>query len=305
MCGVFGIHANDRDVARLAYFGLFALQHRGQESAGIAVSDQRPAHRRCATSASSPRSSTSRSCAACAARPRSATRATRPPARRTGRTRSRSSTTAGRGRSRSATTATSRTPTKLREELAERGVKLGSTSDTEVIAALISSDEAPLEEAVANTMRQARGRLLGRRALGGDAARLPRPVRLPPALPRPDPRGLGGRLRDVRARPRRRRVRARGRARRARRDRRRRLPRDAGDADRGRAARSASSSSSTSRGPTRSSTASRCTARACAWASGSRGRRRWRPTSCCRSPTRARPPRSASRARPGSRSARG
>ncbi|MGZ4395517.1 MAG: amidophosphoribosyltransferase, partial [Gaiellaceae bacterium] len=39
MCGVFGIHANDRDVARLAYFGLFALQHRGQESAGIAVSD--------------------------------------------------------------------------------------------------------------------------------------------------------------------------------------------------------------------------------------------------------------------------
>ena len=37
MCGVFGIHAPGRDVARLTYFGLHALQHRGQESAGIAV----------------------------------------------------------------------------------------------------------------------------------------------------------------------------------------------------------------------------------------------------------------------------
>src|SRR5947209_12632831 len=40
MCGVFGVRAPDRDVARLAYFGLFALQHRGQESAGIAVSEE-------------------------------------------------------------------------------------------------------------------------------------------------------------------------------------------------------------------------------------------------------------------------
>src|SRR5438034_7818123 len=40
MCGVFGIRSDARDVARLAYFGLFALQHRGQESAGIAVSDR-------------------------------------------------------------------------------------------------------------------------------------------------------------------------------------------------------------------------------------------------------------------------
>ncbi|HEX2506560.1 MAG TPA: hypothetical protein VHK22_10175, partial [Gaiellaceae bacterium] len=39
MCGVLGIRAPERDVARLAYFGLFALQHRGQESAGIAVAD--------------------------------------------------------------------------------------------------------------------------------------------------------------------------------------------------------------------------------------------------------------------------
>ena len=38
-CGLFGVWAPGEDVARLAYFGLYALQHRGQESAGIAVSD--------------------------------------------------------------------------------------------------------------------------------------------------------------------------------------------------------------------------------------------------------------------------
>jgi amidophosphoribosyltransferase len=36
-CGVFGIVAPDHDVSRLAYFALYALQHRGQESAGIAT----------------------------------------------------------------------------------------------------------------------------------------------------------------------------------------------------------------------------------------------------------------------------
>ncbi|MBD5635144.1 MAG: amidophosphoribosyltransferase [Candidatus Eremiobacteraeota bacterium] len=38
-CGVVGIYAPGNEVARHAYFGLYALQHRGQESAGIAVSD--------------------------------------------------------------------------------------------------------------------------------------------------------------------------------------------------------------------------------------------------------------------------
>ena len=38
-CGVFGIYAPGEDVARLTFFALFALQHRGQESAGIATTD--------------------------------------------------------------------------------------------------------------------------------------------------------------------------------------------------------------------------------------------------------------------------
>ncbi len=38
-CGVFGVYAPNEDVARLTFFALFALQHRGQESTGIATSD--------------------------------------------------------------------------------------------------------------------------------------------------------------------------------------------------------------------------------------------------------------------------
>jgi amidophosphoribosyltransferase len=41
MCGIFGVHSRGLDVANLTYFGLFALQHRGQESAGIAVGNGR------------------------------------------------------------------------------------------------------------------------------------------------------------------------------------------------------------------------------------------------------------------------
>ncbi len=38
-CGVFGVWAPSEDVAKLTYYGLYALQHRGQEAAGMAVSD--------------------------------------------------------------------------------------------------------------------------------------------------------------------------------------------------------------------------------------------------------------------------
>jgi amidophosphoribosyltransferase len=40
-CGVFGVWAPGEDVSKMTYFGLYALQHRGQESAGIAVSNGR------------------------------------------------------------------------------------------------------------------------------------------------------------------------------------------------------------------------------------------------------------------------
>lgn len=43
-CGVFGIYAPGEDVAKLTYFGLYALQHRGQESAGIAAFDGETVH---------------------------------------------------------------------------------------------------------------------------------------------------------------------------------------------------------------------------------------------------------------------
>ena len=43
-CGVFGIVAPGEDVARVTYFALYALQHRGQESAGIATWDGAALH---------------------------------------------------------------------------------------------------------------------------------------------------------------------------------------------------------------------------------------------------------------------
>ncbi len=43
-CGVFGVYAPGEDVARVTFFGIYSLQHRGQESAGIATSDGRRLH---------------------------------------------------------------------------------------------------------------------------------------------------------------------------------------------------------------------------------------------------------------------
>ncbi|MBI1886279.1 MAG: amidophosphoribosyltransferase [Chloroflexi bacterium] len=43
-CGVFGVYAPGEDVARITFYGIYALQHRGQESAGIATADGRNLH---------------------------------------------------------------------------------------------------------------------------------------------------------------------------------------------------------------------------------------------------------------------
>ena len=78
-CGVFGVFAPGHDVSRLAYFSLYALQHRGQERPGSPPA-RAATSPPCATSAWSPRSSTRRSCGRWRATWRSATSATRPPA---------------------------------------------------------------------------------------------------------------------------------------------------------------------------------------------------------------------------------
>jgi amidophosphoribosyltransferase len=156
MCGLFGIRSPERDVARLTYFGLFALQHRGQESAGIAVSDNgrlttlrdmglvtqvfdeqklRGLHGELAIGHT--RYSTTGSSQWWNAQPL---------------VQHGSARTIALGHNGNLTNAA-----ELREELAADGHTLATTADTEVIAALIANDPAPLHEAVANAMRRLDG----------------------------------------------------------------------------------------------------------------------------------------------------
>jgi amidophosphoribosyltransferase len=156
MCGVFGIRAPGRDVARVTYFGLFALQHRGQESAGIAVSeagrltvlrdmglvtqvfdeqnlsglhgDAAIGHTRYSTTGSSLWSNAQ-------------------PLIHHGRAR-----TIALGHNGNLVNAA-----ELRSELAQQHANLASTSDSELIAALITNDERPLADAVAGAMRRLAG----------------------------------------------------------------------------------------------------------------------------------------------------
>ncbi len=156
MCGVFGVHAPDRDVARLAYFGLFALQHRGQESAGIAVSengrltalrdlglvtqvfDEQKLHGlRGSVGIGHTRYSTTGSSQWSNAQPLVQHGSTR---------------TIAIGHNGNLVNETS-----LRDELTVAGVTLRATTDSEVIAALIANDPSPLDEAIANAMRRLEG----------------------------------------------------------------------------------------------------------------------------------------------------
>jgi amidophosphoribosyltransferase len=156
MCGVFGVYAPDRDVARLAYFGLFALQHRGQESAGIAVSedgrltalrdlglvsqvfDEQKLHGlRGQVAIGHTRYSTTGS----------SQWANAQPLVHHGRAR-----TVALGHNGNLVNAT-----ELRQKLRDEGVRLGSTSDSELIAALLANDETPLEQAAAEAMARLEG----------------------------------------------------------------------------------------------------------------------------------------------------
>ena len=156
MCGIFGIRSVERDVARLAYFGLFALQHRGQESAGIAVSD-------------SGRLTVVRDMGLVAQVFNEQQLQALPGEVAIGHTRY-STTGANRwanaqplihhGRARTVALGHNGNLVnveELRAELIGDGVRLGSGSDSEVIAALVARDPAPLPEAIANAM----GRLEG------------------------------------------------------------------------------------------------------------------------------------------------
>ena len=156
MCGVFGIRSVDRDVARLSYFALFALQHRGQESAGIAVSD-------------GGRLTVLRDMGLVAQVFNEQQLQALPGEVAIGH--ARYSTTGGvhwsnaqplvhHGRARTVALGHNgnlTNPGVLRDELVAGGVRFGSTSDTEVIAALIANDPAPLTEAVAATMARLEG----------------------------------------------------------------------------------------------------------------------------------------------------
>ena len=156
MCGVFGIRSEERDVARIAYFGLFALQHRGQESAGIAVSEEG-------------RVTALREMGLVAHVFDEEQLQALPGELAIGHTRY-STTGANRwtnaqplvqhGRARTIALAHNGNLVnveELRDELLADGIRLASGSDSELIAALVANDPAPLEEAVANAMRRLEG----------------------------------------------------------------------------------------------------------------------------------------------------
>src|SRR3954453_3780879 len=156
MCGVFGIRSDERDVSRLAYFGLFAPQPRGPESAGIAVAEngRLTAVRELGLVSQVFDEQTLRGLRgeiAIGHTRYSTTGSTHwvnaQPLVHHGRAR-----TVALGHNGNLVNAT-----ELREKLAGDGVKLVTTSDTEVIAALIANDPAPLEEAVARAIAKLEG----------------------------------------------------------------------------------------------------------------------------------------------------
>ena len=153
MCGVFGLRAPSRDVARLTYFGLYALQHRGQESAGIAVcEDGRLTAMRdlgLVPQVFDERTLSGLHGAYAIGHTRYSTTggnawANAQPLLHHGRVR-----TVALGHNGNLVNAAA-----LREAA---GKTLASSSDSEVIAALIADDERPLEEAIVGTMARLEG----------------------------------------------------------------------------------------------------------------------------------------------------
>ena len=162
-CGVFAIYAPGKEVSRLTYFALYALQHRGQESAGIAATDEggyiitqrslglvsrafkehdlqalsgeiAVGHVRYSTTGKSDWESSQ-------------------PVRRQGETKD--------GKLREIALAHNGNLTNaalLREQMLGRGITFSSTSDSEIIAALIAEkDDLKIEDAILKTMNEIEG----------------------------------------------------------------------------------------------------------------------------------------------------
>jgi amidophosphoribosyltransferase len=153
MCGVFGIRSADRDVARTTYFGLHALQHRGQESAGIAVSDRgRLTVIRdlgLVTQVFNERNLDGLHGELAIGHTRYSTTG--------GHRWENAQPLIHRGRGRTIALGHNGNLVNAGALRAELGTPLASSSDSEVIAALIAGDEAPIEEAVANAMARLEG----------------------------------------------------------------------------------------------------------------------------------------------------
>ena len=222
MCGIIGV-SGIPDAARLTYLGLYALQHRGQESAGIVAIDRGGQRaRRTAAWGSSRRPSTTTSSTSCPATSPWATPATPPPAAPCSPTRSRAASTPAAAPSPSPTTATSPTPPSSSASWSSKGAIFTTSSDTEVLVHLIARSEAEtVEGQIRDALEQVEGAYSLVIAVGPHALRRGGQPRLPPAGPGPAGRRHGGGLGDLRARPGRRHDRLRARAGRLRPDRRR------------------------------------------------------------------------------------
>jgi amidophosphoribosyltransferase len=161
-CGVFGLYAPGHEVSRLSYFALFALQHRGQESAGIAAAD-RDGHiitRRELGLVSQVFSENDlRTLAGELAIGHVRYSTTGSNAWENSQPVQRSEGTNGSRREVAlAHNGNLINAVELHDELLERGVTFNSTSDSEIIAALIATHPAELvEDAIADVLPRLRG----------------------------------------------------------------------------------------------------------------------------------------------------